>query len=436
MDEQSEKSSLPLLLGITACVVAVAGGGWLYLDSESPAPIENTIFAQPSGAVEPAAEDISAAPTEAAEAEPAMAEATLVDAELRKARLAAEADVLVYPERESALYYFGRALEADPDNAIVRAELDSVLTRIEVGVQQQLENEDYSGAYRVVEIVKGYSPDHALVSETLSVLDDKTESYVAAALDEARNGNDDAAQAALAAASALPGRNRQYLNSVASSIEEIRASRAAAERERRARAQLADEAAKKAAWVDAVRAAISDGNILSPADASAVDILAEENDWNDERAALSAELRDAAEAAVAPAIEGGNLDMAEEYLALAADGGSADSIANLRTQLDAAHMQAESNRIVELSALTRITAVAPRYPKRALRHNKTGWVEVHFTVLTSGATGDIEVVQSEPEDVFNNAAIKAVEQWVFEPFEYRGQVIPKRTGTRVVFNLE
>ena len=95
MDDQSEKSSLPLLLGITACVVVAAGGGWIYLGSESPEPIENTIIAQPSSAVEPAATGDSETPTVAAEVEPTLDEATQVDAELRKARLAAEADVLL-----------------------------------------------------------------------------------------------------------------------------------------------------------------------------------------------------------------------------------------------------------------------------------------------------------------------------------------------------
>ena len=43
---------------------------------------------------------------------------------------------------------------------------------------------------------------------------------------------------------------------------------------------------------------------------------------------------------------------------------------------------------------------------------------------------------SEPGETFDNAAMRAVDKWEFEPYEYRGQLITKRVGTKLVFNIE
>jgi len=89
-----------------------------------------------------------------------------------------------------------------------------------------------------------------------------------------------------------------------------------------------------------------------------------------------------------------------------------------------------------MSELVQVKTVPPRYPQRAQRANITGWVEILFTVLPSGGTAAIEVVRSEPESVFEGAAVDAVEQWEFEPVEYRGQLISQRAATRLVFRFE
>ncbi len=64
------------------------------------------------------------------------------------------------------------------------------------------------------------------------------------------------------------------------------------------------------------------------------------------------------------------------------------------------------------------------------------WVEILFTVMPSGDTAGIEVVRSEPGSVFERAATDAVEQWEFQPVEFRGQLISQRAATRLVFRFE
>ena len=83
-----------------------------------------------------------------------------------------------------------------------------------------------------------------------------------------------------------------------------------------------------------------------------------------------------------------------------------------------------------------LKSVQPRYPRRAHQRNQDGWVEVIFTVTPSGDTANIQVSRSEPKSVFERAATDAVEQWEFEPVQYRGHVISRRAAARLVFRVE
>jgi TonB family protein len=91
---------------------------------------------------------------------------------------------------------------------------------------------------------------------------------------------------------------------------------------------------------------------------------------------------------------------------------------------------------VAASSLTRTKYVAPRYPRSAERRNISGWVDVVFTVTTSGSVVDIEVVGSEPGDTFVEAAMRAVEKWEFEPVVEDGRPVDKRAGVRMMFAIE
>ncbi len=96
---------------------------------------------------------------------------------------------------------------------------------------------------------------------------------------------------------------------------------------------------------------------------------------------------------------------------------------------------AAANALIPVSSLNRTKYVAPRYPRAAERRNLSGWVEVVFTVTTEGNVRDVEVRDSDPGDVFVNAAIKAVEKWEFEPITENGVRVEKRAGVRMIFAL-
>ncbi len=72
-----------------------------------------------------------------------------------------------------------------------------------------------------------------------------------------------------------------------------------------------------------------------------------------------------------------------------------------------------------------IVKVQPVYPRRALVRREEGWVLLRFTVLSTGAVGNIEVVESSSE-IFEDAAIQAAEKFKYRPRVIDGQPIEVR----------
>ncbi len=446
MTDAKDNSSLPLLLGITGSILVVAVGGWFFLE-QGDEPVATTtppppVAAPSSESQEPAievevAEEIEPAET-APEAVPVIevvdAPATGIDAELRKARLAAEADILVVPAAQSALYYYGRILDAEPDHEIANAELDAVLARVAQSVAALLAAEDYAQAYDIAVQVARRRPDHVLVAQTQEALDNHTEDLVQQAIELVRGGKDADAQQALAAAESLPGRNPEYFAAVRDSIDEIRDARQVSE-ERDRRRRAANNA--RTAWVQSVRGAIDRGDLITPEGSSARDLLAQSNNWNTERDELRDEL-------LVAMVDGARTDIEAELLEEAVAlidaatrlGAEAGDIAELQAALETATIQKQSNSVVPLSELVLVKRTPPVFPRRASRNNVSGYVDLIFTVTPAGETSDISVHRAEPESIFDAAAIRAVEQWEFEPVEYRGQIISQRTGARLTFRLE
>ena len=441
----NDNSSLPLLLTITGAVVVVAVGGWFFLDQDSAPPAAVAPADEPTVELSPTSETLPAVDAAAANDEPTVTTPTattpesspsIAEVNLRKAQLAAGSDILVFPEDSSALYYYGLVLSEQPDNAIARAERDSVLATIAQTVTAHLAAEEYSDAYDIATLVARQVPDHSLVTETQRVLDERATTLIDEAIQLAREGEDAQADELLADAEALPGRNPDYFVAVRESVAEIRDVRNAAEQERQRRVRLAAEQAKSA-WVEQVRGAIADGNLIFPAGASAADLLTESNDWNAEREQLYIELRTALTDAVNAAIDNGDLDEAEVMLDHARSmEGATDDLDQLRAALESAFVYSQSQRVMQISDLTGVNTEPPAYPRRALQLDISGWVDVYFTVTPQGNTTDVEIASFEPSDIFNSAAIRAVEQWEFEPVQYRGQAISQRVATRLSFELD
>ncbi len=468
MNEQNENSSLPLLLTISAAVLVTAAGGWFLLDDD---------FAEPTSTAAPAAEAVpSAAAVDAPETEadraaedpgpesavdatieelvnPEPLESEFIeseaiesgsvesatqsqDANLRKARLAAEADMLAYPTDQSALFYYNQILEVDPDHEVAKAELETTLGRIGQTTAQQMAAEEYAQAHALAVLVAIENPGHPLVQEVTRELDRMTNEYVELAIQHVQDGDDEQVEIALAAAAALPGRNPEYFTAVRESIENIRSSRIAEDQSRLEQVRLAAVQATNA-WTEKVRGAILAGRLVAPAGENAVAYLAERDSPKAEQEALQAELTNAILSECAARIDSGGFAEAEQLLAAATDFlGDNDVTRTLRSNLDQALMDAESAKILQVEDFVRLNTAPARYPRRAQERNIEGWVELQFTVTSTGQTADIVVQNAEPGSVFEQAAIDAVEAWTFQPRVFRGQAINQRAGTRLVFKFE
>lgn len=430
MVKDTENSSLPLLLALSGAVLLVAVGGWFFLDQAPEAPVNNP---------QPLPEEM--APVVPAESSPEDLQSDIaeldIDAELLKAQLAAEADILIFPRSQSALSYYGNILDEDPQHAIANAELDAVLARVGQTVAAHLTAEEFGEAYDIATIVAAYRPEHFLVISTQRALDSQAETLIARSIELTQSGDDEAALDALAAAEGLPGRNAEYFVSVRESIAEIQQVRLAAEQDRLERSSILVAEQARDAWIESTRKAIADGNLISPAGASARDLIAEENDWDDERSELTAELIDAIAALAAVRIDQDQPAAGDALIEAAADlGADSATLDPLYADLEDAFVRQESSRVLVMNDMVATKTPAPNYPHRARERGTTGSVELEFTVTTEGQTSDVVIISSEPEEIFDTAAIAAVRKWEFEPREYRGRTIDQRVMTRLVFRLE
>jgi protein TonB len=87
-------------------------------------------------------------------------------------------------------------------------------------------------------------------------------------------------------------------------------------------------------------------------------------------------------------------------------------------------------------ALEQIRYVPPRYPRNAQRRQQEGWVDVTFMVQANGRTADVGVLDSSPADLFDRAAIEAVEAWRYAPLSQTDSSVTRRARVRLEFTLQ
>jgi protein TonB len=87
-------------------------------------------------------------------------------------------------------------------------------------------------------------------------------------------------------------------------------------------------------------------------------------------------------------------------------------------------------------SLGRIVATDPVYPASARQNRVEGWVELMFTITETGTVRDVEVVDSEPQGVFDSAATQAVSSWRYQPRIANGQPVARRTSVTLRFSLD
>lgn len=84
-----------------------------------------------------------------------------------------------------------------------------------------------------------------------------------------------------------------------------------------------------------------------------------------------------------------------------------------------------------------LVRINPDYPPRAQTRGIEGYVIVQFTITPTGTVKDAIVVEAKPEGMFDDAALKAIARWRYNP-KVEGGVAVERVGvrTRLTFQLE
>jgi periplasmic protein TonB len=117
-------------------------------------------------------------------------------------------------------------------------------------------------------------------------------------------------------------------------------------------------------------------------------------------------------------------------------GGIENNVAQLTPVVDARgamsrmSMTAGSDR--DVIPLVRIN---PDYPPRALSRGLEGWVQVQFTITPTGTVADAKVVNAEPKNIFDDAALKAISRWRYNP-KVEGGVAVERVGVQTIIRFQ
>lgn len=84
----------------------------------------------------------------------------------------------------------------------------------------------------------------------------------------------------------------------------------------------------------------------------------------------------------------------------------------------------------------RLVAIQPPYPRKAALAGIEGWVKVRFTVTPAGTVTDIHIIEANPDRVFDDAVIRALARWKFEPAMNEGRPVASTVVQMLEFSLD
>ena len=76
-----------------------------------------------------------------------------------------------------------------------------------------------------------------------------------------------------------------------------------------------------------------------------------------------------------------------------------------------------------------------QYPPRARAQGMQGYVVFSLLIGITGEIEQMQIVESYPEGVFDEAATQGINQWRFEPAMYQGQAVRAWAKQRIRFDL-
>lgn len=87
------------------------------------------------------------------------------------------------------------------------------------------------------------------------------------------------------------------------------------------------------------------------------------------------------------------------------------------------------------SSVIPVSRIDPIYPKRARILKQEGYVKMEFTITAFGTVRDVRVVDSCPENMFDEAAKRALLKWKFKPKVEDNQKVEQVAMIQMDFKL-
>lgn len=400
---EERKSYLPAYIGLGAALVIVVAGvfyGITRMGGSNDQPV-----AQTANSEGPAAKEL------------ALADAALA------------AGKLLEPPGESALDLYRSAAAIDPKSARAKAGIDNVAGKLLEKAEAALTAEQLETAVTVLEQARDVSPDNS----RLKFLDgqvarERERLKLTQAQDTTKKVrsllND--AQDAMDAGRFISPANNNARDAIVEARRTDPTDPLVAQAQRNLNSRVID-AARRAAEQNQLEQA---QNLLAAArqmGAAGADLTSVERTLSESRAAATRPAPVAASAPVAAPVPVATAPVAPAPAPVEAPKTVAVAAASSAAAV-------ATSAALPPVALKRIKTVTPTFPAEAKKRNVSGWVEVVFTVNPEGKVENAKVQDSEPKQVFDFAALQAIEQWRFEPPMRNGKPVSQMSKIKLRFD--
>jgi len=82
-----------------------------------------------------------------------------------------------------------------------------------------------------------------------------------------------------------------------------------------------------------------------------------------------------------------------------------------------------------------VVSVAPNYPRKAFYNNLEGFVEMQAIINEAGSVINVAVINSEPGDVFDKEAMRALMKYKFKPAYIKNRAVLTKMTQKIEFKI-